>query len=88
VAQVLLVHASSLNADVFDRLAAAIKTRGYRFVTLDEALQDKAYTLPDTYVGQWGISWLHHWELTAGHPRSPSPDPPEWITKAYDSLQH
>jgi peptidoglycan/xylan/chitin deacetylase (PgdA/CDA1 family) len=87
VRQVLLVHANTLNADLFGRVADALKARGYAFVTLDDALKDEAYRSPDTYVGRWGISWLHHWELTAGKRRSPSPDPPEWVLKAYDALR-
>lgn len=86
IPQVLLVHASTLNADHFGAVARAMKARSYRFVTLDEALRDEAYGLPDTYVGNWGISWLHHWELSAGQKRSPSPDPPAWVTKAYEAL--
>jgi peptidoglycan-N-acetylglucosamine deacetylase len=85
ISQVLLVHASALNAEQFGLVARSLKERGYRFVTLDEALRDEAYALPDTYVGSWGISWLHHWELTAGKKRSPSPDPPPWVTKAYEA---
>jgi len=86
VRQVLLVHASTLNADLFGRLADSAKARGYRFITLDDALKDEAYRLPDDYVGRWGISWLHHWELTSGRKRSPSPDPADWVQKAYDAL--
>jgi len=86
IPQILLLHANALNADHFGALAAAMKGRGYRFITLSEALQDEAYRHPDDYVGAWGISWLHHWELTAGRSRSPSPDPPAWITKAYEAL--
>jgi hypothetical protein len=86
IRQVLLLHANTLNADYFDRLALAMKARGYTFTTLDAALEDPAYGLPDSYVGRWGISWLHHWELTAGRKRSPAPDPPEWILKAQEAL--
>jgi peptidoglycan/xylan/chitin deacetylase (PgdA/CDA1 family) len=85
VRQVLLLHANTLNADVFDRLADSMKARGYAFITLEEALKDEAYRLPDTYVGRWGISWIHHWELTAGKKRSPSPDPPAWVLEAYEA---
>jgi peptidoglycan/xylan/chitin deacetylase (PgdA/CDA1 family) len=85
IAQVLLLHANSLNADYFPRLAAMMTGRGYRFVTLDDALRDPAYAGPDTYVGQKGFSWLHHWEITEGKKRSPSPDPPDWVMKAYQS---
>jgi len=82
-----LLHANALNADYFSRLARTLSGRGYRFITLEEALRDTAYSLPDTYVGRWGISWLHHWELTAGRKRSPSPDPPAWVTDAYQALR-
>ena len=85
IPQVLLLHANALNADRFPQLATIMKARGYRFVTLEEALRDEAYRRPDTYVGQWGLSWLHHWEITEGGKRSPSPDPPEWVMKAYEA---
>jgi peptidoglycan/xylan/chitin deacetylase (PgdA/CDA1 family) len=85
IPQVLLLHANALNADRFPALAAMMKARGYRFVRLDDALRDEAYRRPDTYVGAWGISWLHHWEITEGRKRSPSPDPPDWVTKAYEA---
>lgn len=83
--QVLLLHANALNADHFGSLAEIMKARGYRFITLADALSDRAYASPDTYVGAWGLSWLHHWEVTVGRPRSPSPDPPDWIAKAYQA---
>ena len=83
IPQVLLLHANALNADYFPRLAAIMKGRGYRFVTLEDALRDPVYGRPDTYVGPKGFSWLHHWEITDGKPRSPSPDPPDWVMKAY-----
>lgn len=86
IAQILLIHANALNADHFDDLATRMEKRGYRYATLEETLRDPAYALPDDYVGAWGISWLHHWETTAGKPRTPSPDPPVWIQQAYDAL--
>jgi peptidoglycan/xylan/chitin deacetylase (PgdA/CDA1 family) len=85
IPHVLLLHANALNADQFGAVARSMKERGYRFVPLDEVLRDAVYAMPDTYVGNWGISWLHHWELSAGKKRSPSPDPPEWVTKAYQA---
>jgi len=86
VRQVLLLHANALNADWFSRLAEGMEDRGYVFINLEDALEDEAYGLPDHYVGRWGLSWLHHWEITAGRERSPSPDPPSWITEAYEAL--
>ncbi|HUQ80524.1 MAG TPA: polysaccharide deacetylase family protein [Gemmatimonadaceae bacterium] len=66
IPQVLLIHASALNADTFDRMASMMRARGYAFVTLDAALADSAYRSADTYVGPAGITWLHRWALTRG----------------------
>jgi len=41
---VLLVHANPLNADHLRKVLATLKDRGYSFVTLEQALADKAYT--------------------------------------------
>jgi hypothetical protein len=87
IPQILLVHANALNADHFPRIVRVLKARGYRFVTLEDALRDEAYARPDTYVGAWGISWLHHWEVTDGGKRTPSPDPPKWVTEAYTAFE-
>jgi len=85
VRQTLLLHASALNAAAFDRLAAMLNGRGYRFVTLDRALQDPAYTLRDEYYGPAGITWLHRWALTVGKRGTffaGEPTVPAWIEKA------
>ena len=80
IPQILLLHANTLNADRFDALAAALRQRGYRFVSIAQALDDPAYRLPDEFVGAPGNSWLNHWEVTAGRPPVPTPRPPEWIS--------
>ena len=64
--QTLLIHANALNADYFDKLAEMIEKRGYQFISLEEALTDKAYSSPDTYAGTEGITWIHRWAITAG----------------------
>ena len=66
IAQTLLVHANALNADHFSRIIGMMKRRGYEFITLDAALQDKAYGHRDTYTGATGISWLQRWAITRG----------------------
>jgi peptidoglycan/xylan/chitin deacetylase (PgdA/CDA1 family) len=80
--QVLLLHANRLNADSFDGLVRMFQRRGYRFVSLEQALQDPAYRSRDEYSGPAGITWLHRWAMTAGV--SPSvfrgePEVPDWI---------
>jgi len=64
--QTLLLHANALNADYFHALAQMMKKRGYDFITLEEALKDKAYSSRDTYAGPAGITWIHRWAITAG----------------------
>jgi len=81
-AQVLLLHASSLNQDWYPRIHALYLARGYRFTPLEEALADPIYTHADTYVRANGISWLHRWTRTDGRPIRWEPEPPAWIVEA------
>jgi hypothetical protein len=81
VAQILLLHANRLNADRLDALATALTRRGYRFVSVAEALTDPVYRLPDEFVGAPGNSWFNHWEITAGRSPVATPKPPEWISR-------
>jgi len=77
--QILLVHASQMNADLISDLLAMFRRRGYRFVSLDQALADDAYRLPDGYVGTRGISWIHRWSVAKGMPMKEEPDTPKWV---------
>jgi hypothetical protein len=81
VPQVLLTHVNRLNADKLPDLRAILRKRGYRFVTLEEALGDDAYHTPDAFVGRNGPSWLHRWRVSKGLPPrlSEEPDPPAKI---------
>jgi len=80
IAQILLLHANTLNADRLGALAQALRRRGYTFISLGQALEDPAYRLRDEFVGAPGNSWLNHWEITAGRPPVPTPQPPEWVS--------
>lgn len=78
-AQILLLHANSLNRDWYPQIHALYLARGYRFVTLEDALADPIYGHPDAYVRANGISWLHRWTQTEGRPIRWEPDPPQWV---------
>jgi len=80
--QILLIHASQLNADLMSRLLAMFRRRGYTFVSLDQALADEAYRLPEEYVGRGGFSWIHRWSKTKGMASKGEPDPPAWVREA------
>jgi peptidoglycan/xylan/chitin deacetylase (PgdA/CDA1 family) len=79
VKQTLLLHANLLNADHFGEAAKMLERRGYRFISLDEALRDKAYALPDNYTGRAGFSWLQRWAQVKQHKFSSEPDVPQLI---------
>jgi len=82
IRHVLLVHGNRLNSDWFDELAKSMRKRGYRFVTLDRAVDDEAYRSADTFIGRGGISWIHRWALTAGKKGAffaGEPATPTWI---------
>lgn len=83
--QILLIHASELNADLMPDLLAMFRRRGYEFVPLDVALRNDAYRLPDGYVGTGGFSWIHRWSKTKGMPPKGEPEPPAWVSAAYAS---
>lgn len=83
IKQILLIHANSINADYLDDLLKMMKKRNYEFVSLEEALKDEAYKLPDTFIKRNGISWLHRWALAKGRENVLPDEPrtPEFVLK-------
>ena len=77
--QILLLHASNLEADHIGELLDLLRKRGYRFITLGDALGDQAYSLPDTYVGEEGTGWIEHWAITQGKIPLGAPEMPQWV---------
>ena len=85
IPQTLLIHANDLNADCLDEMLRRLAARGYRFVSLDEAMADAAYQTKDTYVTKAGPSWLWRWMKSKGMNISfkGDPDPPKWVMDLY-----
>jgi len=85
VRHILLLHANELNAAHMADIIAILKQRGYRFITLARALEDKAYSLPDSYAGPMGVSWLERWAFSKGMKMrvAEEPDPPDFVNKLY-----
>ena len=86
VKQILLLHGNQLEADQIGELLDVLRKRGYRFITLQEALSDPAYGMPDTYVGE-GTGWLDHWAITQGKPPQGAPVFPQWVIDRAQQLQ-
>jgi peptidoglycan/xylan/chitin deacetylase (PgdA/CDA1 family) len=87
IPQVLLIHASRLNAECLPDLLRMMRRRGYRFVPLGEVLADPAYSLPDRYAGPGGFSWIHRWSMTMGLRGKGEPDEPKFISEAYARMR-
>lgn len=85
--QILLLHASNLEADHIGELFDLLRKRGYRFITLEDALGDPAYSLPDTYVGEEGTGWIDHWAITQGKIPQGAPVFPQWVIEKSNALK-
>jgi peptidoglycan/xylan/chitin deacetylase (PgdA/CDA1 family) len=77
--QIMLLHANELNSCMMPAILDMFRRRGYRFISLDAALRDAAYQLPENYVGKGGFSWIHRWSITKGMPNKGEPDEPDWV---------
>jgi hypothetical protein len=84
--QILLLHANPLEADHIAELLEMLRKRGYRFITLEDALSDQAYGMPDTYIGEEGTGWLEHWAITRGRPPLGAPFFPPAIAQRSKAL--
>ncbi|HUV31009.1 MAG TPA: polysaccharide deacetylase family protein [Acidobacteriota bacterium] len=58
VRHILLLRANRLNAVYLDELLGALENAGYKFITLDRALQDKVYSRREAYYGLKGLGYL------------------------------
>lgn len=81
--QILLLHANLLNADAMNDLILMIKDRGYRFIALEKALTDSAYSLPEVQADK-GISWLHRWMIAEGVQPKEQPAPSKWVINLFN----
>ena len=84
--QILLLHANQLEADHIGELLDVFRKRGYRFITLEDALGDQAYSLPDTYVGEEGTGWLDHWAISQGKIPQGAPVFPQAVIEKWKTL--
>lgn len=68
IAFVMLMHATRINADNIDRIAALAAQYRLHPVTLPAAMRDKAYRTADNYTGNQGIEWLERYSMTLKKP--------------------
>ena len=86
IAQILLIHCNELNSVALGDTFGRMRARGYRFITLDEAMADAAYARRDTFTGPGG-SWLGRSAAALGKAISSTPPRvPDWITARPDAV--
>lgn len=84
--QILLLHCNRLQADHIGEVVDLLRKRGYRFVSLEDALSDSVYSSPDEYVGE-GTGWIEHWAITRGRHLQNSPQVPQWVEESSNKLR-
>lgn len=62
IPHIFLCHANPLNADYIDQIYSGLEKKGYTFITLSKALEDKVYESEDAYIGARGFVWLYRWD--------------------------
>lgn len=86
IAHILLIHANTLNAAQLDGLLTWFGQQGYTFITLDEALKDPCYQLPEATT-PYGFSWIRRWQLAAGNKPPWPPEIQPEVQQRYDALR-
>jgi len=83
-ALVFLLHATRLNADSLDGLARILADNDLKPVSLERAMDDGVYEMPDDPVADNGQPWVARWALALKKdmPWSTLPRPPEDIAAA------
>lgn len=66
IPQILLIHANRLNAQVIEKLLQAYENMDYKFIPMEEAMDDYIFESKIEVYGDWGISWLDRWGMTLG----------------------
>ncbi len=87
IPHILLIHANTLNAAQLGALLTWFEQEGYRFITLDEALKDECYKLPEATT-RYGWSWIRRWQVAAGQKPPWPPEIQPEVQKRYDALRN
>ncbi len=58
IRHIIQLHANRINGFFLDEVLAAMEKRGYRFISLSEALRDSIYKTKDAYYNEQYVSFL------------------------------
>ncbi|MDQ3800018.1 MAG: polysaccharide deacetylase family protein [Acidobacteriota bacterium] len=82
--QTMVLTPSRLITDSADELFGMIEKRGYRFVSMEEALTDEAYRTEENFYGKAGISWFERWQMAKGKKLRDEPEVDAAVQKIWD----
>jgi beta-lactamase regulating signal transducer with metallopeptidase domain/peptidoglycan/xylan/chitin deacetylase (PgdA/CDA1 family) len=82
--QTMVLTPSRLITDSADELFGMIEKRGYRFVSMEEALADEAYRTEESFYGKAGISWFERWQMAKGKKLRDEPEIDANVRKIWD----
>lgn len=85
IPQIWLIHANRINAATLAEALELFASRGYEFVTLEEALEDPAYATQAGPSIRYGPSWLLRWARSMKIRPSVfgQPDPSDKVMNAF-----
>jgi hypothetical protein len=83
------MHCDLLNADALDAVLTMLERHGYRFITIDEAMSDRAFSTKDAFANGDGLLWQFRWMPTLGKEMDFSGNPPlpEWVNALWKKIQ-
>ena len=93
IAQTMVLTPSPLIADAADDLFGMIEKRGYKFVSMEEALADEAYKTEENFIntrdkiGKSGISWFERWSMSQGKKLRDEPQVDTQVQKIWDGTR-
>ena len=90
IPQILLIHDNEINSEELRYLLANLANRGYRFVSLEEALTDPAYDTPQRYVRNLGacyVCWGDRFHAIGEDSTYPWASAPAWIRARFEEIR-
>lgn len=89
IKHIFLGHANLLHSHYLVDLIAALKQKGYSFISFNEAMADEVYQSKNYYHQNEGISWMFRWIKNPSKRNEllkKSPDPSKEILELYKNL--
>lgn len=84
ISQTMVLTPSRLVTDAADDLFGMLEKRGYKFVSMEEALADEAYRTEENFYGKSGISWFERWQMAQGKKLRAEPKVDDFVQKVWD----